>query len=88
VSDADVIEVPRVRDPGSGVGGGWRVIVLNDDLNTFTHVADTQLAAGVCPFQISQYIKHKNKNAFRSETNERRHAKQLTYSPVNYCRQT
>ena len=41
MSDADVIEVPRVRDPGSGVGGGWRVIVLNDDHNTFTHVANT-----------------------------------------------
>jgi ATP-dependent Clp protease adaptor protein ClpS len=41
VSDSDVIEVPRVRDPGSGVGGSWRVIVLNDDHNTFTHVANT-----------------------------------------------
>ncbi|HEX4626553.1 MAG TPA: ATP-dependent Clp protease adaptor ClpS [Solirubrobacteraceae bacterium] len=41
MSDSDVIEVPRVRDPGSGVGGSWRVIVLNDDHNTFTHVANT-----------------------------------------------
>ena len=37
----DVIEVPRVGDPGSGLGGQWRVIVLNDDHNTFDHVART-----------------------------------------------
>ena len=41
MSDSDVIEIPRVRDPGSGVGGSWRVIVLNDDHNTFNHVANT-----------------------------------------------
>jgi ATP-dependent Clp protease adaptor protein ClpS len=41
VSDADVIELPRSGDPGAGVGGNWRVIVLNDDHNTFTHVANT-----------------------------------------------
>ena len=33
------IELPRVRDPGSGLGGGWRVIVLNDNHNTFDGVA-------------------------------------------------
>ncbi len=33
------IEVPRTADPGSGVGGNWRVIVLNDDHNTFEGVA-------------------------------------------------
>ena len=27
--------------PGSGLGGHWRVIVLNDDHNTFDHVAST-----------------------------------------------
>jgi ATP-dependent Clp protease adaptor protein ClpS len=37
----DVIELPRVGDPGAGLGGNWRVIVLNDDHNTFTHVAET-----------------------------------------------
>ena len=26
-------------DPGSGLGGNWRVIVRNDDHNTFDHVA-------------------------------------------------
>jgi ATP-dependent Clp protease adaptor protein ClpS len=41
MSDADVIELPRVGDPGTGLGGDWRVIVLNDDHNTFTHVAKT-----------------------------------------------
>ena len=35
------IELPKVRDPGSGLGGHWRVIVLNDDHNTFDHVATT-----------------------------------------------
>jgi ATP-dependent Clp protease adaptor protein ClpS len=35
------VEVPRVKDPGSGLGGNWRVIVLNDDHNTFDHVAHT-----------------------------------------------
>jgi ATP-dependent Clp protease adaptor protein ClpS len=35
------IELPRVGGPGSGVGGLWRVVVLNDDYNTFDHVAET-----------------------------------------------
>ena len=35
----EVIEVPRVQDPGGGAGGQWRVIVLNDDHNTFEGVA-------------------------------------------------
>jgi ATP-dependent Clp protease adaptor protein ClpS len=41
VTDPGVVELPRVDDPGSGRGGNWRVIVLNDDHNTFTHVANT-----------------------------------------------
>jgi len=35
------VELPRVGGPGSGVGGLWRVVVLNDDFNTFDHVAET-----------------------------------------------
>ena len=35
------IEKPRISGPGSGLGGSWRVIVLNDDHNTFDHVART-----------------------------------------------
>jgi len=35
------IERPRVDGPGSGLGGHWRVIVRNDDHNTFEHVAHT-----------------------------------------------
>ena len=35
------IERPRVGGPGSGLGGSWRVIVRNDDHNTFDHVAHT-----------------------------------------------
>jgi ATP-dependent Clp protease adaptor protein ClpS len=41
---AEVIELPRVGGPGSGVGGRWRVIVLNDNYNTFDHVAETLAA--------------------------------------------
>jgi ATP-dependent Clp protease adaptor protein ClpS len=37
----ETIEKPRVGGPGSGTGGGWRVIVLNDNHNTFDHVAAT-----------------------------------------------
>jgi ATP-dependent Clp protease adaptor protein ClpS len=36
---AEVIERPRTAGPGSGLGGAWRVIVLNDDHNTFEGVA-------------------------------------------------
>jgi ATP-dependent Clp protease adaptor protein ClpS len=35
------IERPRGADPGSGLGGEWRVIVRNDSHNTFEHVAAT-----------------------------------------------
>ncbi len=41
------VELPRVAGPGSGLGGGWRVVVLNDDHNTFDHVAET--LAGYIP---------------------------------------
>jgi ATP-dependent Clp protease adaptor protein ClpS len=37
----ETIEKPRIGGPGTGSGGGWRVIVLNDDHNTFDHVART-----------------------------------------------
>ena len=36
---AEVVERPRTGEPGSGLGGAWRVIVLNDDHNTFDGVA-------------------------------------------------
>jgi ATP-dependent Clp protease adaptor protein ClpS len=35
------IERPRVGGPGTGLGGSWRVIVRNDDHNTFDHVAES-----------------------------------------------
>jgi ATP-dependent Clp protease adaptor protein ClpS len=35
------IERPRVSGPGSDLGGNWRVIVRNDNHNTFEHVAQT-----------------------------------------------
>jgi ATP-dependent Clp protease adaptor protein ClpS len=33
------IERPRTGGPDSGLGGNWRVIVRNDNHNTFEHVA-------------------------------------------------
>ena len=33
------VEKPRTGGPGSGLGGNWRVIVLNDNHNTFDGVA-------------------------------------------------
>jgi ATP-dependent Clp protease adaptor protein ClpS len=41
---SNTVELPRVGGPGSGLGGLWRVIVLNDDFNTFDHVAETLTA--------------------------------------------
>ena len=38
---SQTIEKPRTAGPGSGLGGHWRVIVRNDDHNTFDHVART-----------------------------------------------
>jgi ATP-dependent Clp protease adaptor protein ClpS len=34
------VELPRVGGPGDGLGGAWRVIVLNDNHNTFDGVAN------------------------------------------------
>jgi ATP-dependent Clp protease adaptor protein ClpS len=39
LSGATTIELPRVGQPGSGLDDAWRVIVLNDDHNTFDGVA-------------------------------------------------
>ncbi|MGH2838619.1 MAG: ATP-dependent Clp protease adaptor ClpS [Thermoleophilaceae bacterium] len=38
---AGTVELPRVKEPGSGLDDNWRVIVLNDDHNTFDGVAST-----------------------------------------------
>ncbi len=35
------VEIPRQAPPGTGSGSAWRVIVRNDDHNTFDHVART-----------------------------------------------
>ena len=35
------VELPRAGTPGTGLGGLWRVVVLNDEFNTFDHVAET-----------------------------------------------
>jgi ATP-dependent Clp protease adaptor protein ClpS len=37
----ETAELPRQIRPGEGSGGDWRVIVRNDDHNTFDHVART-----------------------------------------------
>ncbi len=34
-------EKPRVGPPGGGLGDAWKVIVRNDNHNTFEHVAQT-----------------------------------------------
>jgi ATP-dependent Clp protease adaptor protein ClpS len=41
VAGTQITERPRTAGPDSGLGGNWRVIVLNDDHNTFDHVART-----------------------------------------------
>jgi ATP-dependent Clp protease adaptor protein ClpS len=38
---SQTVEKPRIGTPGSGLGGSWRVIVCNDNHNTFDHVART-----------------------------------------------
>jgi ATP-dependent Clp protease adaptor protein ClpS len=38
---SQTIELPRVGGPGTGTGGSWKVIVRNDNHNTFDHVAAT-----------------------------------------------
>ena len=45
----ETVELPRVDGPEGGLGGEWRVIVLNDDHNTFEGVAQTlaQVLPGV-----------------------------------------
>jgi ATP-dependent Clp protease adaptor protein ClpS len=41
VTMSTTIEKPREVGPDSGLGGEWRVIVCNDNHNTFDHVAET-----------------------------------------------
>jgi ATP-dependent Clp protease adaptor protein ClpS len=38
---SQTVELPRAGLPGAGLGGLWRVVVLNDEFNTFDHVAET-----------------------------------------------
>ena len=38
---SQTLELPRVDGPGTGTGGAWKVIVRNDNHNTFDHVAAT-----------------------------------------------
>jgi ATP-dependent Clp protease adaptor protein ClpS len=35
----ETVELPRTGGPGTGLGDNWRVIVLNDNHNTFEGVA-------------------------------------------------
>ena len=37
----DTLARPRTDGPDTGTGGSWRVIVRNDNHNTFDHVAHT-----------------------------------------------
>jgi ATP-dependent Clp protease adaptor protein ClpS len=47
------VEKPRADGPGSALGGDWRVIVLNDNHNTFEGVA-AALAAIVPGVTLAQ----------------------------------
>jgi len=38
---SQTIELPRTQPPGTGHDSRWRVIVRNDNHNTFDHVAHT-----------------------------------------------
>ena len=38
---SQTIELPRTSGPEGALGGSWKVIVRNDDHNTFDHVART-----------------------------------------------
>jgi ATP-dependent Clp protease adaptor protein ClpS len=50
---SQTVELPRVGLPGSELGGLWRVVVLNDDFNTFDHVAET-LASVIPGISLAQ----------------------------------
>jgi ATP-dependent Clp protease adaptor protein ClpS len=50
---SQTIERPRTGGPGSDLDGAWRVIVRNDDHNTFDHVAFT-LARFLPGMSVSQ----------------------------------
>jgi len=41
MSGTETVERPRTAGPDDDHGGGWRVIVRNDNHNTFDHVAGT-----------------------------------------------
>jgi ATP-dependent Clp protease adaptor protein ClpS len=41
ITGESTIELPSPTIPGEGLGGNWRVIVLNDNHNTFDGVAST-----------------------------------------------
>ncbi|MGA2320650.1 MAG: ATP-dependent Clp protease adaptor ClpS [Solirubrobacteraceae bacterium] len=38
---AQTVEITRSGTPGGGLGDSWKVIVRNDDHNTFEHVAQS-----------------------------------------------
>jgi len=44
---SSTIELLRLAGPGGGLGGMWQVVVLNDNHNTFDHVAES--IAGTIP---------------------------------------
>ena len=49
----ETTQLPQAADPGTALGGSWRVIVLNDDHNTFDHVAHS-LARFIPGVTVSQ----------------------------------
>lgn len=61
---AETIELPRTSGPGSGLGGDWRVIVRNDDHNTFDGVANAlaRILPGVTVEQGFQFANRIHNN--------------------------
>lgn len=65
-SGADILERERTAGPGSGLGGSARVVVLNDDHNTFEGVALAlaRVIPGVDPaggLQLAARIHHEGR---------------------------
>jgi len=63
---SQTIERPRVAGPDSGLGGAWRVIVRNDDHNTFDHVANT-LARTIPGINVSTFTAEYNRTEYHTQ---------------------
>ena len=74
------IERRALQGPGSGLGGHWRVIVRNDDHNTFDHVAHT-LARYIPGVNLDKGYAYAGARAFHARPLDR-----LRHRPGRYRR--